>query len=77
MEIYNETFVYQALLSHTDVDKIQEMHPDDFALESVYDWCDETFGKTMWYNTYNEVDEIEVFAFKQEEHRNWFVLRWS
>jgi hypothetical protein len=77
MEVYTETFVYQALLSTPDIDKIREMHPDDFVLESVYDWCDETFGNTMWYNTYYEIGEQEVFAFKQEEHRNWFVLRWS
>ena len=77
MDLYTEEYIYQALLSRDDIDKINNMNPDDFVHETVYDWCDETFGTDMWYNSYHEFSDIEVYAFKKIEHRDWFVLRWT
>jgi len=77
MEIYTEHFIHQVLLSDADIGKIIDLNPNDFGLESVYDWCDQTFGENMWYSTFHEASDKEIFAFKDESHRDWFILRWS
>ena len=52
-----------------------EMNQDEFGI--MYDWCDETFGEDMWYSEYKEVSDIDVYYFKKEEHRSWFLIRWA
>lgn len=77
MQSYTEQYIYQALVSSDEMDKIRDLNPDDFALDTLYDWCDNTFGENMWTNWAHDMNDIEVFAFKLQEHRDWFILRWA
>lgn len=75
MRIYNEEYVYQVIMEEPDRQKIDEIW--DSVDDPIWIWCDETFGEDMWYSEYKEVSDIDVFYFKKEEHRSWFLIRWA
>lgn len=79
MEIYNEEYVYQVLMN--DIDRqvfYDKCDNDDFdPFQQIWEWCGEKFGNDMWYHTYSEYNDCDIFAFKKDEHRTWFLMRWS
>lgn len=79
MQLYTEEFIYQVLFTYADREKLSEKHKKDFYDIEVdmFDWCDETFGEQEWVNEYRESYDAHEFHFKKEEHRTWFIMRWS
>lgn len=80
MEVFTEEFIYQVALYNDDRLKIEETLPDDIdPYEVLWDWCFETFGNgyDRWLHEYRESHDADLFCFKREEDRNWFVLRWT
>ena len=50
-------------------------------IEEMYQWCREQYGH-QYYITDKEHDSFwlkswDGVRFKQKEHRDWFILRWS
>lgn len=45
-------------------------------MNDIYEWCKKTFGENLtdrrWY-----IRGSTTYLFKNEEDRNWFLLRWS
>jgi hypothetical protein len=77
MQVHTEEYVYQALLFHDDRIKLYDRYGEDEVFQDMFEWCDTTFGELMWYNSYAEIDDCDIFAFRKAEHRNWFVIKWS
>lgn len=78
MELVKEEYVYQILLNQLDMRRIYNQYPPGFVgLDPMEDWCDKTLGTTNWTYRFDDDEFINIFAFKTEEHRNWFVVRWS
>lgn len=40
--------------------------------QEIYDWCNNSFTDDRWY-----MRGSGTYLFKNEEDRNWFLLRWS
>jgi hypothetical protein len=45
-------------------------------------WCNEQFGKGNWEWTWETNDNdfyniLEIFSFKKEQYKIWFILRWG
>lgn len=75
MQTIKEEYVYQVLIFHEDRERLYEVNDDVF--EDIWAWCDSSFGTDMWYTTYTEYTDCDIFAFKNESHRDWFVMKWS
>ena len=80
MIVFNEQCIYQVFIDERDRQRLTTVVEDDEdVLESMWTWCEETFGfeDDIWYHMYTECDDFDTFAFKYEEHRNWFLLKWG
>jgi len=81
MDLYIEEHIYQVRIYDTDRRKIDDSmnDPEKDATSEIWEWCEETFGEWhgRWYHEYLEVEDADVYCFKNDEDRNWFVLRWS
>lgn len=80
MELYKEEFVYQVALYHEDRTKIEAALSDNLdPYDALWEWCEETFGEQYekWVHEYRESYDADMFCFRKEEDRNWFVMRWS
>ena len=49
--------------------EFREPYPEETYIE-VNQWCIDTLG-------YHARTAYHVFEFKNQEHLNWFILRWS
>ena len=72
MYIDEELYPYHIVLTDEDSKKRTEM----------YKWCEEQWGKPQNLNKesnwiYTHLDYGNVFKFRNEADRNWFLLRWS
>lgn len=78
MIVFNEQCIYQVWLDESDRQRVGSVEYDD-AMQSIWTWCEETFGyeDDTWYHMYTEFNDCDMFAFRYEEHRNWFIMRWS
>ena len=45
-------------------------------IHEIYEWCNKTFGDELITDRWN-MRNTKTFLFKNEEDRNWFLLRWS
>ena len=80
MIVFNEQCIYQVLIDERDRQRLTTVVEDDEdVLESMWTWCEETFGveDDTWYHMYTEFNDYDTFAFKYEEHRTWFLLKWG
>ena len=72
MYIDEELYTFHIVLTDEDSKKRTEM----------YKWCEEQWGKPQNLNKesnwiYTHLDYGNVFKFRNEADRNWFLLRWS
>ena len=72
MYIDEELYTYHIVLTEESTNKKKEM----------YAWCEEQWGKPQNLNKesnwiYTHLDYGNVFKFRNEADRNWFLLRWS
>jgi hypothetical protein len=68
--MYN--LIYSVRQTKLDIDMVNERKA----------WCKKTFGEDQWewnWETNNDdfYNIIEVFSFKEECYKTWFLLRWS
>lgn len=65
-------FLYSVSQTNLDMDMIDER----------WAWCNKQFGKGQWEWTWETNDNdfynvVEVFSFKEERYKSWFLLRWG
>lgn len=84
MHVYTEEFVYQVAMSGDETSTLLEKNPDiddEDILMFMMDWCSDAFDKLPsddnWYCRYDECAEHDIFCFKEEAHRTWFLMRFS
>lgn len=49
-------------------------------VREIAKWCDDTFGVDNWHESWAVLTSHNydhIYRFKKEEHKNWFLLRWS
>jgi len=75
MQLYNEEYIYQVFLNYEDTNSWYSSN-SIHGFDEVWEWCDNVIGVDMWMHDYREIIDADVFQFKQEAHRSWFLLRW-
>ena len=64
--IFNEGLIHNTTLN-----------PSFLELHEIIDWCDKQFGFSNWEWENDMQFGHCIFYFRNEEHRDWFLLRWS
>ena len=69
------------LLTHKDQTYIKQygvrMKDDSYEWMGALEWCHDTFGFQHFHFDHKSKTDTFYCWFAKEDHRTWFLLRWS